>query len=198
MQPCKTCNVQPIVTEIGTTVCPGCGCENFGPLLSIEQSYTGTSVPLHATATYTRVKRFKKYLQRACMTQSASTIPQETWDYLEAGMPYSGPGSIVRRLKKAPKTIRKKCYDSLPLLVKLLCPHIKVPLVGECDKRRCLHAFQRLDAAYCRGEPFVSYLFALEFIFRMIGRSDMVPFINKISCRKRRAEYTVRLKRIFA
>ena len=56
-------------------------------------------------------------------------------------------------------------------LVKLLCPHIKVPLVGECDKRRCLHAFQRLDAAYCRGEPFVSYLFALEFIFRMIGRS---------------------------
>ena len=78
-----------------------------------------------------------------------------------------------------------KCYDSLPL-VKLLCPHIKVPLVGECDKRRCLHAFQRLDAAYCRGEPFVSYLFALEFIFRMIGRSDMVPFINKISCRLRR------------
>ena len=48
------------------------------------------------------------------------------------------------------------------------------------------------------GEQFVSYLFALEYILQLIGRSDMLPYINKISCRKRRHAYRYRLDRIFS
>lgn len=157
----------------------------------------GFAVPLIAPATYTRVKRFKKYLQRAAMNQSASTIPADTWDYLLQGVPYHSPRHIVRRLKKAPKKIRKKCYDSLPLLIRMLCPHIKVPLISEHEKVQAMVAFRTLDAAYNSGEPFVSYLFALEYILQWIGREDMLPFINKISCRKRRVAYRSRLNRIF-
>ena len=185
------------VTEYGSMVCTHCGVENFSWILSAQSAFTPWSVPLHSQATYTRVKRFRKYLQRASMQQSAATIPESTWAYLLKGCPYLSPGNIVRRLKKAPKHVRKKCYDSLPLLVKMLCPNIDVPRLNEADKLRAMNAFRKLDTAYNSGEPFVSYLFALEYILQHIGRPDVVPFINKICCCKRRAAYRRRLNKIF-
>ena len=200
--PCSRCETVENIrqTGYGTLVCTRCGTENFTWLLSAQSSYSPYCVPLHSQATYTRLKRFRKYLQRASMQQSAATIPEDTWDYLLAGCKdgsYRGPGNIVRRLKKAPKHIRKKCYDSLPLLVKMLCPHIDVPRLTESDKLNALTAFRRLDSAYNNGEPFVSYLYALEYILKFVGRADVVPFINKICCRKRRAAYRRRLDIIF-
>ena len=184
-------------TEYGTLVCTRCGVENFTWILSARSSYSAYCLPLHSHATYTRVKRFRKYLQRASMQQSAATIPALTWDYLLAGAPYRCPGNIVRRLKKAPKHIRKKCYASLPLLVKMLCPDVDVPRLTESDKLNALTAFRTLDSAYNGGEPFVSYLFALEYILKLVGRPDVCPFINKICCRKRRTAYRRRLDNIF-
>ena len=67
----------------------------------------------------------------------------------------------------------------------------------EADKLAAMNAFRKLDNAYCTGEPFVSYLFALEYILNLIGRGDIVPYINKICCRKRRHAYQRRLERIF-
>ena len=196
---CKGCSkVSGIrVTDIGSTVCVHCGVEEFDFLNVQYGRQLPYCVPLVPPVSYTRVKRFRKYLQRASMQQSASTIPPDTWDYLLAGAPYRGPRNIVRRLKKAPKQIRKKCYDSLPLLVKMLCPHIRVPRLIESDKLNALTAFRKLDAAYNAGEPFVSYLFALEYILKHIGRADVLPFINKICCRKRRYAYNRRLDKIF-
>ena len=154
-------------------------------------------MPLVGPATYTRMRRFRKYLQRAARQQSTSTVPPSTWDFLFAGKPYTSPGAILRRLKSAPKDICKKCYDSLPMLVRTLCPDIAVPSLQEADKYLAISAFRQLDDAYGQGEPFVSYLYALEYILRRIGRSDMLPFINKIQCRKRRAAYRRRLDKIF-
>ena len=166
-------------------------------MLSTAGAFTPYAVPLKPAATYTRIKRFRKYLQRAGMQQSATTVPEATWDYLVAHKPYRTPAHIVRQLKKAPKHVRKKCYDSLPFLVTLLCPHITVPQLTEADKLAAMNAFRKLDNAYCTGEPFVSYLFALEYILNQIGRGDIVPYINKICCRKRRHAYQRRLERIF-
>jgi len=200
--PCLECKTAEDIrlTDYGTLVCTRCGIENFKWIISAQAAHAPYCVPLHSQATYTRIKRFRKYLQRASMQQSASTIPENTWDYLMEGCknkPYHGPASIVRRLKKAPKRIRKKCYDSLPLLVKMLCPHINVPRLTESDKLCAMTAFRKLDAAYNNGEPFVSYLYALEFILDHIGRSDVLPFINKICCRTRRSAYRFRLNKIF-
>ena len=130
--------------------------------------------------------------------QSQSSIPQDTWEYLLEHAPYKSPGAIVRQLKKAPKKIRKKCYDSLPLLVHHLCPNCTVPRLCEREKEQALYAFKKLDKAYTEGEPFISYLYALEFILGLIGRHDITPFINKISCRKRRCAYRRRLQRVFS
>ena len=185
-----------IPTEYSTLVCSSCGVEDFTAVLAHENAYHHYCVPLHTPATYTRVKRFKKYLQRASRTQSASTIPQQTWDYLLEHAPYRSPGAIIRRLKKA-RHIRKKCYDSLPFLTQMLCPNIEVPHLSELDKANAVRCFQKLDNAYGNGEPFVSYLYALEYILELVGRQDVLPFINKISCRKRRARYRIRLRRIF-
>lgn len=198
--PCKNAGMHArgplcIETEYGSLVCPRCGAEDMTPMLNprIQSGYT---VPLINNTSYTRLKRFKKYLNRSTMAQSKNSVPRETWKYLLAGMPYRNPAAIVRRLKKAPKSVRKKCYDSLPLLVSSLC-NCRVPTLSEIEKARALCAFRQLDAAYGKGEPFVSYLYALEFILQHIGRPDMLPFINKISCRKRRAAYRRRLRRVF-
>ena len=184
-------------TDYGSQVCTLCGVENFHSILCSSASTQAYCVPLCSTATYTRLKRFKKYLNRSTMSQSQSSIPAVTWDYLLAGSPYSSPQAIVRRLKKAPKHVRKKCYDSLPLLVHHLCPNCKVPRLTEMEKKLAIRAFLVLERAYQEGEQFVSYLYALEFILQLIGRSDMLPSINKISCKKRRAAYKLRLTRIF-
>ena len=196
---CKGCSkVSGIrVTDIGSTVCVHCGVEEFDFLNVQYGRQLPYCVPLVPPVSYTRVKRFRKYLQRASMQQSGNSVPESTWRYLFEGGPYSGPGGIVRRLKRAPKNIRKKCYDSLPLLTKTLCPQIRVPTLSEKDKDRALAAFRTLDDAYNQGEPFVSYLFALEFILERIGRGDLLPFLNKIQCRKRRHAYRCRLRKIY-
>ena len=185
-------------TDYGSHVCGSCGRERFESILYSSVSTHTYCMPLCSTATYTRLKRFKKYLNRSTMSQSQNSIPATTWDYLLAGSPYNGPQAIVRRLKKAPKSVRKKCYDSLPLLVHHLCPKCVVPRLSEREKQLAVRAFLVLDRAYNGGEQFVSYLFALEYILQLIGRSDMLPFINKISCRKRRHAYRLRLDRIFS
>ena len=197
MQRCADCDVQMLETEYGSQVCTSCGLENFQSILNSSASTQAYCVPLCSTATYTRLKRFKKYLNRSTMSQSQNSIPPVTWDYLLAGSPYSSPQAIVRRLKKAPKSVRKKCYDSLPLLVHHLCPKYKVPRLNEIEKMLAIRAFLVLERAYQEGEQFVSYLYALEYILQLIGRADMLPCINKISCKKRRSAYKLRLNRIF-
>ena len=99
MDVCPLCNTTRMIVELGSLVCTNCGHENFSNVFTTDQAYTPYSIPISGPASYTRVKRFKKYLQRAAMNQSASTIPRDTWDYLLAGQPYRGPGNIVRRLK---------------------------------------------------------------------------------------------------
>jgi hypothetical protein len=195
---CGTCKVPLLETEYGTLVCGYCGIEDFRHVLYHHSCMHTYCVPIHSTTTYTRLKRFKKYLNRSSMSQSKNSVPRATWDYLMQNAPYTGPRDIVRTLKKAPKTVKKKCYDSLPLLVHSLCPDIHVPRLSENEKYRAIQLFMVLDRAYKNGEPFVSYLFALEYILKLIERDDVLNYLNKISCSKRRRAYTGRLNRIFS
>ena len=187
------CAAMPLITEYGSYVCPNCAVENM-TFMWVDQ-YT-PSAPLQQN-TYTRLKRFRKYLQRAAMHQSAVSIPDQTWKYLLDAAPYTSPRAIVRRLKKARGMNMKKCYDCLPLLTKVLCPNITVPQLSEHNRARALLEFRKLDRAYLKGEPFVSYLFVLEYILVLIGRRDVLPYINKIQCTKRRRAYITRLDRIY-
>ena len=69
----------------------GASCMNCGLLVKNEMfespcdnfmhSFQSMSV-LCQTQTYTRAKRFKKYLQRACMHQSINSVPDATWKHL--------------------------------------------------------------------------------------------------------------------
>jgi hypothetical protein len=152
---------------------------------------------LRPMQTYTRLKRFRKYLQRASRQQSAASVPRETWEYLMARGPYRGPRHIVMTLKRAGKKLRKKCYDCLPLLAHSLCPHLNVPTLDEADKLQAMCLFRVIDRAFKRDGPFVSYLFALEYILRAIGRQDVLPYINKIQCATRREAYTHQFRALF-
>ena len=196
--PCKTCGAQGrdlIETNYHTMVCPRCGTENPGNLAPTDGCpFLCVLVPCQ---TYTRVKRFQKYLNRAGKTPSACSVPTETWRYLMCRGPYTSPVAIVRTLMAAGKRLKKNCYDSLPFLCEHLA-NLHVPTLTGSDKAQAMVAFRKLDTAYKKGERFVSYLYALEYILVHIGRGDMLPFINKISCKKRRAAYQHRLSRVFS
>ena len=197
--PCKGCGSRTAIrlTEYGSLVCTACGVENLSYINTMSSAYSPYCVPLHAPVSYTRLKRFQKYLQRASMQQSTTSVPEATWRYLLAGRPYRGPGAIVRRLKGAPRTLKKKCYDSLPLLTKVCCPHVTVPTLSEHECKRAVLHFRQLDDKYNSGEPFVSYLYALEYILVLVGRRDVLHYINMIQCQKRRIAYRRRLNKIF-
>ena len=53
--------------------------------------------------------------------------------------------------------------------------------------------------AYARFfKVFYACLFCLlEFILQRIGRGDVLPFLNKIQCKKRRFAYRRRLQKIY-
>ena len=61
---------------------------------------------------------------------------------------------------------------------------------------RAMDYFDLIDRELC-GQTMISYLFCLEYILLEIGRGDMVPFISRIKCEKRRRHYKERLDRMF-
>ena len=183
-----------IETDMRTMVCTQCGGETFG--LSMMGPINSWGMEIRPSQTYTREKRFRKYLQRASRQQSIGSVPEETWQYLLARRPFQGPKHIVLTLKHA-RNLHKKCYDCLPLLVHHLCPEIFVPSLSEDDKMRARSKFRVIDRAYDRDGPFVSYLFALEYVLRLISRDDMLPIINKIQCPQRRDRYNRKFDAIF-
>lgn len=181
-----------VVTEY-TLVCRTCGIEQFGMMLPVWNQWSPNETVNQVT--YTRRKRFKKYLQRASKHQSNNSIPRETWEYLFKNAPYSDVGGIIHALKRG--KLRKKCYDSLPLIATALLD-TPVPNLTEQEKNRALSIFELVDNDYSHDEPFCSYLYILEYILIHIGRSDVVAFLNKIQCPKRRDKYKRRLDSIIA
>ena len=152
---------------------------------------------LQPRSNYTRLKRFKKYLNRACRLQSCNTVPDETWEYLLSRGPYFKPLDVIRTLKRS--KLRRKCYDSLPLLVSHLCTDVTVPMLTDIERNRAVDLFNRIDGALAKlpGQPFCSYLYVLEYILHKLNRPDVVPFCSRIQCRKRRTKYRELLNSVF-
>ena len=182
----------------GTASCMKCGLMSLDDTLASENyvhAFQSMSV-LCQTQTYTRTKRFKKYLQRACMRQSCNSVPDATWKYLLERKPFSGPESILRCLKQAGRKLRNKCYDCLPLLVHHLCD-MEVPVLTDREIACAMRHFAVVDEAFPKNGGFMSYAYALEFILNKMGRADVLPFLSGIQCLKRRKHYEVLLTRIF-
>ena len=182
----------------GTASCTACGvlCQSTafeGFQTSFAHGYSPLNT-LQQNATYTRIKRFQKYLNRASMRQSMNSVPDATWEYLLPLAPFHSPGHIMRTLKKA--KLKRKCYDCLPLLTFHLCPTHKVPQITDAEYGAALEYFRAIDHAFPERGSFMSYLYVLEFVLVQIGRQDILPYISRIQCQKRRANYAQRLAAI--
>ena len=195
MNNCSRCNSARFeVVGSGYWSCTDCGNTSF--MGYVTSDAWSPNERLQTKSTYTRAKRFKKYLNRACRIQSCNTVPDETWEYLLSKGPYRGPRDVIRVLKKC-RHIKRKCYDSLPLLVQHLCD-LEVPRLSENEQRKALKLFGKIDTelAQLPGHPFCSYLYMLEYILYHIGREDVVPYCSRIQCRKRRERYRDLLNRV--
>ena len=179
----------------GLDICLVCGLCKKGAITELQQ-YISSDRTM-TSCTYTRKKRFRKYLMRANRNQSANTVAPETWEHLMKFAPFGTPGELHRCLKAA-KHLKRKCYDCMPLMCAHLCTG-KVPSLSQAEFHRALVNFNTIDRTLRdTQQPMISYLFCLEFILKKIGRDDMVPYINRIKCSKRRQTYSARLRRIFA
>lgn len=171
-----------------STSCSGGFCDNFlHPFQLVSM--------LQQSQTYTRKKRFRKYLQRASRSQVMTSIPDATWKYLLDNQPYLGPKDILAKLKKAP--LQRKCYDSLPLMTQYLCRDVHVPSLTIVEIEQGLCMFDKIDQAFPKKGSFISYVFILEYILKRLNREDMLPFVSRIQCPKRRADYAKQLDDIF-
>ena len=79
-------------------------------------------------------------------------------------------------------------------MTKHMCPHLKVPEITYEDTKLALNMFGRIEQGFPRDSKFVSYLYLLEHILASIGRQDMLPFLNRIQCPKRRRQYEERIR----
>lgn len=197
-EPCTGCGTLGFeVGGYGLDFCLTCGLGRSSKLETVLMSFGGyppqDSISGHQS--YTRMKRFKKYLCRAMRQQSSCTVPRDTWDYLLAHRPYRDSSHIRTTLKRA-RHLKRKCYDSLPFLTAMLCPDVKLPTMSHQEKTRAISMFRTIDDSVREG-PFISYLFCLEYILNRMGRQDVCKHINKIQCPKRRAAYEIRLNGIF-
>ena len=191
---CPSCNKMGCFVEFGGgfATCTKCGDTRFQGF-SAEDVWS-PSENLVPRASYTRRKRFKKYLSRACQQQTVCTVPDATWEYLLDNGPYRTPRDIIRTLKAA-KHLKRKCYDSLPVLASNLCD-CPVPMLTTKEQTECLRIFDMIDKNVPRGQPFVSYLYTLEYCLHKIGATRLLPFLSRIQCRKRRARYNLQLNDI--
>ena len=194
---CSSCGNSDFDEEggYGVDFCLHCGTGKPGSLMNYRSTSYFRADRVLPKQCYTRLKRFKKYLFRAMRQQAASSVPEETWQYLIDRAPYRDAKHVQLTLKQA-RHLKRKCYDSLPYLTAALCPHVQVPSIKEAEKERALHMFQRIDRAI-RSGPFVSYLYCLEYILKKLDRADVCAHINRIQCPKRRATYKKRLDNIF-
>jgi len=192
----RKCNCGCQIFEVGgfgVDSCTACGLTVVGEIMDMGAYWPRDRIMPRQV--YTRRKRFKKYLQRANRQQSANTVPKETWMYLFERAPFRTPGEVYACLKAA-RDLKRKCYDSLPLLCAHLC-ETPVPRLTEREVQKCLELFEKIDRAVEKG-PFISYLYCLEYILTMVARRDMCPYINRIKCEKRRRAYKERLDKIFS
>ena len=76
-----TCVCGSIIFEesgFGLDFCTQCGVGKPGSIMTLNGFVRQDRLSGHQS--YTRRKRFKKYLFRAMRMQSSSTVPQETWE----------------------------------------------------------------------------------------------------------------------
>lgn len=192
-EPKPICQCKTMLVQGGFgNICVSCGVVDLTePLRLDENAYPrGYYVSFKKAQPYTRIKRFKKYLMKACMSQSLRSIPDATWRYLYKRQPYSGPSEILFTLKRS--KLKQKCYDSLPLMTRHLC-ECEVPILSMSNVKEALHVFSKIDKSFPKKERFISYLFLLEYILEAINRVDMLPYINRIQCPRRRQEYVERI-----
>ena len=194
-QNCNACEREDVVWDYmgaGMRFCTNCGCMSQGQFQEYDKWTPNEQMN---RSCYTRQKRFRKYLANACQMQSNSSVPNDTWQFLIDHGPYSRPAQIIRALKRS--KLKRKCYDSLPMMCQHLCQNVRVPTLDDVEFHRALEHFSTIDKHYKKESSFISYLYILEYILHKMERQDLVPFLSRIQCRTRRAQYNVVLDKVF-
>jgi len=104
--------------------------------------------------------------------------------------------TLLKAVLKRSK-LKRKCYDSLPMLSNHLCTDVHVPTLDPAEFRKALEYFGVIDRHYKDKNSFISYLYVLEYVLHKMQRQDLCPFLSRIQCKTRRHQYNILLDKIF-
>ena len=181
-----TCPVQlALVQSWGVTICMGCGISHRSPIQMIPPAYDSIGPPVRAP--YSRAKRFARILSNA-FGQRTPKVHSDLIKSIEA-CECRSPEDIYRLIRRA-KPRNHKRYDSLAYLSFNLTDTPIRPLTqGEFGW--CIKQFQLVLERFIKVRgTFPAYSYIVERCLLALRRDDLLRFVHKLKCKRRRRVYS--------
>ena len=176
------CPHRRIVDDAGFRVCASCGQQDVCPIFVRPHA---CQLPA-ARPPYCRKKRFQKLLHNVWSARLPSMKDQFV-RYIQENCPKT-PAEIIELIRTA-KPREYKRYDCISRLSIEFLNHRPIPLTRS-QISQCMGIFQRVEIEHRRRKGvFPAYSFLIELCLAKVGRPDLIQYIHRLKCPRRRARY---------
>ena len=179
------CPTRRIIRDCGFQVCISCGTQDTCPVFIKPHAYS--RIP--ARAPYSRKNRFYKLLFNVWSARLPSMAHAFVKHIIEIGP--NTPSEIIEVIRQS-KSREYKRYDCISKLSIELLNH-KVEPMDRRQVQLCMGFFQRVEIKHrAYGGVFPAYSFLLEQCFQhpLILRHDLVQYLHRLKCPRRRNRYS--------
>ena len=176
------CPHRRVVDDAGFRVCAACGQQDLCPIFIRPHA---CQLPA-ARPPYSRRKRFQKLLHNAWSARLPS-MRDDFVKYIQKHAPKT-PQRIIELIRTANRREFKR-YDCISRLSIEFLGHRPRPLTP-CQISECMGIFQRVEIVHRRARGvFPAYSFLIELCLVKVGRPDLIQYIHRLKCPRRRSTY---------
>ena len=176
------CPHRRIVDDAGFRVCASCGQQDDCPIFVRPHA---CQLPA-ARPPYCRKKRFQKLLHNVWSARLPNMKDQFV-KYIQDHNPQT-PDEIIELIRTA-KPRDYKRYDCISRLSIEFLNHRPEPLT-QCQISECMGIFERVEIVHRRQRGvFPAYSFLIELCLVKVKRPDLIQYIHRLKCPRRRTKY---------
>ena len=173
--------------------CRECGRRSPGRIYSMPYGGGGGHRPGSTRLRYSRIRRFSRILSNV-FAHRCPTVDNRLMKLIcEADL--QGPAEVFRHIRSLEARWAKR-YDACAYLCVNVLNH-KIPPLCRDDMAYCLGRFRMVETLHrYHGGSFPAYSWIAERLLFHVNRGDLVPYIHRLKCRRRRKTYTHRYERV--
>ena len=176
------CPHRRIVFDAGFRVCASCGQQDACPIFIRPHA---CQLPA-ARPPYCRKKRFQKLLHNVWSARLPN-MKDRFVQYIQENKPET-PAQIIELIRTA-KPREYKRYDCISRLSIEFLNHRPKPLT-QCQISECMGIFERVEIVHRRQKGvFPAYSFLIELCLVKVDRPDLIQYIHRLKCPRRRSRY---------